>query len=145
MTGFARRNRTAPWLLVAGFAVVLSGCASEAGPTPDQQPVTDVSLENVSRKIELVQHDPCYEQPREHGTANCERYLVEVRNIANAAQEANTAPPEVMSAGRDLGQQVQELYGNQCLPPSDDNAQQCSDILVAIGESMDGLDEALPQ
>ncbi|MHA6800823.1 hypothetical protein [Bounagaea algeriensis] len=140
-----RRSRTGAAAVFAGAALLLSACANEAGPTATQQPAQEISLANVAHKVELVQHDPCYERPVQHGPTNCERYLVEVRNIAGSAADSPVASPEVRSAARDLGGAVQTLYDDQCLPPSPEDEQTCNEDLAAIARAMDGLAEVLPR
>lgn len=146
MTGGERKSRIGGAAVFAGVALLLGACANEAGPTAtQQQPAQEVSLDNVARKVELVQHDPCYERPVQHGPTNCERYLVEVRNIAGSAADSPVASPEVHSAARDLGGAVQTLYDDRCLPPSPEDEQTCNEDLAAIARAMDGLAEVLPR
>jgi len=145
MTGLARRGRYASRIVLVGAVLVLGACSTEAGPTAEQPQEQAVTLDNLSRKIELVQHDVCYKKSAEHGTPGCDRYLVETRNIGNAAADADGASEEVISRGHALSQRVQQLYDNQCLPPRPANEQQCAQNLDEIGNAMDDLAAALPQ
>lgn len=133
----------AGWLLISGLVLPILGCAGqEAGPRVQEQ-APSRSRQDVLTKIDLVSHDQCYTSPATHGTARCDRYLAQVRNIALSSTETTQNPPQVTGAARALEQRVEQLLGHDCLPPRPQTEQTCKNDLVAVDDALGDLRTAL--
>ncbi len=135
-----RRTRLR-WLmpLLGGFLLVATGCAGyETDPGVAEQAPSS-SLQDVTTKIDYMKQDRCFKAPMQHGSARCDRYLEQVKNIASVSTGVTASPP-VRQAGYELGDRIQHLMSQNCLPPRAGSEHQCATSLAAVDQGMVDLD-----
>ncbi len=127
--------------LLAGLVLPLLGCADTDPGVQHYAP--SQSRQDITTKVGFVKHDLCFRKAAMHGTQRCDRYLTQVRNIALSATESTENPPAITGPAQVLEQRVQQVTGQNCLPPTPDTERRCTESLQAVNKALADLETAL--
>ncbi|MEU7786017.1 hypothetical protein [Amycolatopsis sp. NPDC049159] len=119
------------------LVLVLSGCGSEAGPTPKQggEPGPDA----LPTKLTALTADQCYASPRTQLPKGCEKYVTEVANVPGSARKrADDRDPQLVAEADKLQQAVGEFRGAGCTTVADPGGA-CTQALVDVAAALSGL------
>lgn len=128
--------------VVTAALVLLAGCGG-----PSQAPSTGEDTFNpksTSIKINALQADPCYTDPAREGAPACEKYVTQVRNLANTvAVGADGKYPQLGGPSRALLTNVTTYRKNGCNEPGSAANQVCVGALTDIAGALDKVVEVL--
>lgn len=129
-------------VVTAAALVLLAGCGG-----PSQSPSTGedtFDARSTTIKINALQSDPCYTDPAREGAPACEKYVTQVRNVANTvATGAKTKYPQLGGPSRTLLANVTTYRKNGCNEPRSAVNQVCISALTDIAGALDKAVEAL--
>lgn len=133
--------KTFPVVTLATFAL-LAGCGG-----PPQSPSTGedtFDAKSTTIKINALQADPCYTDPAREGAPACEKYVTQVRNLANTvASGAKTKYPQLGGPSRTLLENVTTYRKNGCNEQKSATNQVCINALTDIADALDKTVETL--
>ncbi|WP_439386475.1 hypothetical protein [Amycolatopsis lexingtonensis] len=121
----------------AVLVLVLSGCGSEAGPTPKQggEPGPDA----LPTKLDALTADQCYASPRTQLPKGCEKYVTEVGNVPGAARKrADDRDPQLVAEADRLDTAVKAFRSAGCTTVPDAGGP-CTQALVDVAAALSGL------
>jgi hypothetical protein len=119
------------------LVLVLSGCGSEAGPTPKQggAPGPDA----LPTKLAALTADQCYASPRTQLPKGCEKYVTELGNVPGAARKrAGDKDPQLVTEADGLAKAVGAFRGAGCTTVAEPGGA-CTQTLVDIAAALSGL------
>nr|WP_166640595.1 hypothetical protein [Amycolatopsis sp. SID8362] len=119
------------------LVLVLSGCGSEAGPTPKRggEPGPDA----LPTKLDALTADQCYASPRTQLPKGCEKYVTEVGNVPGAARKrADDRDPQLVAEADKLDTAVKAFRGASCTTVPDAGGP-CTQALVDIAGALSDL------
>ncbi|WP_086865077.1 hypothetical protein [Amycolatopsis lexingtonensis] len=119
------------------LVLVLSGCGSEAGPTPKQggEPGPDA----LPTKLDALTADQCYASPRTQLPKGCEKYVTEVGNVPGAARKrADDRDPRLVAEADKLDTAVKAFRSAGCTTVPDVGGP-CTQALVDVAAALSGL------
>ena len=119
------------------LVLVLSGCGTEAGPTPKQggEPGPDA----LPTKLAALTVDQCYASPRTQLPKGCEKYVTEVANVPGSARKrADDRDPQLVAEADKLDTAVKAFRGAGCTTVPDAGGP-CTQALVDVAAALSGL------
>jgi len=114
--------------------VLLSGCGSEAGPTPKQggEPGPDA----LPTKLDALSADLCYRSPQTQLPKGCEKYVTELGGTAGTVRKRAGETDKALSAQADaLDRGIAAFRGASCTTvptPGGACTQALTDIATAV-------------
>ncbi|GAB3154525.1 hypothetical protein GCM10027258_58450 [Amycolatopsis stemonae] len=119
------------------LVLVLSGCGTEAGPTPKQggEPGPDA----LPTKLDALTVDQCYASPRTQLPKGCEKYVTEVGNVPGSARKrADDRDPQLVADADQLDRAVKAFRGASCTTVPEPGGS-CTQALVDIAAALSDL------
>ncbi len=119
------------------LVLLLSGCGSEAGPTPKQggEPGPDA----LPTKLDALTADQCYASPRTQLPKGCEKYVTELGSVPGSARKrAGDKDPQLVTEAAGLERAVGVFRSTGCTTVADPGGP-CTQALVDIAAALSGL------
>jgi hypothetical protein len=119
------------------LVLLLSGCGSEAGPTPKQggEPGPDA----LPTKLDALTADQCYASPQRQLPKGCEKYVTELGSVPGAARKrAGDTDPQLLTEAAGLERAIGSFRGAGCTTVADPGGA-CTQALVDIAAALGGL------
>ena len=135
-------------VVAAALALVLTGCGSEAGPTPQGGgPQQADTPEALATKLRAYTTDQCFLTPAEQQPKGCQKYVTELAStVGMVRQQAGTKHPGLVTLADTLDRNIGAYRDARCdsvATPGNPCSQTLTDIAKTLSDIKQIVDTQL--
>lgn len=123
-------------------AALLTGCSTEAGPTPKPAPQPP-GPDALRIELDAQMTDQCFRAPTEQDPPNCEKYITQLASTPGIARDLAGGNAALADAAENLRAGVQAYRDNGCTE-ADKAGPACGQALADVADALRAIEQALP-